>query len=58
MLAANNGDAALVQLLLKHNAEIDAIIPEGEKQGWTALKIAESEGHEEVIQVLKAAGAK
>ena len=52
-LAARQGDVALVQVLLKHSPELDAI----DDAGRTALTCATIEGHLEATRVLLEAGA-
>ncbi|MCZ7612103.1 MAG: ankyrin repeat domain-containing protein [Ignavibacteriaceae bacterium] len=52
--AAINGDAALVKYLIKHSANINKATGEGS----SPLYLAKLGNHEEVISILKKAGAK
>ena len=52
--AAERGDKAIVELLLKNGAQPDL----GDEKGWTALSRAIEEGHAVVVQLLLAQGAK
>lgn len=52
--AAINGDAALVKYLIKHGANINKATGEGS----SPLYLAKLGNHEEVISILKKAGAK
>ena len=51
--AAEASDVARVELLLDRGAEIDARARDGD----TALKLAADQGHRDVINVLRGAGA-
>ena len=54
MGAAVNGDSEIVQALLAKGAKVN----EKNKDGKTALRIAEENGHTEIVELLKKAGAK
>lgn len=54
MAAAEAGHVHFVRLLIREGADVNAALG----TGWTALKGAERGGHTEVIQILKAAGAR
>ncbi len=54
MEAAVRGYSTIVRILIKNGARIDL----KDNNGKTALKMAESNNHREVIQILKNAGAK
>ncbi len=59
MEAAENGQLEVVKLLLEHGADVELKIEaSGSRHGWTALQIAEAEGHTEIANLLKKAGAK
>ncbi|TCK43501.1 hypothetical protein B0G84_1838 [Paraburkholderia sp. BL8N3] len=45
MLAALNGDAAFVNLLIAKDAEVN-------KKGWTPLHYAATNGHDEIVKIL------
>eukprot|EP00438_Fugacium_kawagutii_P012223 Skav223949 [mRNA] locus=scaffold798:107168:107332:- [translate_table: standard] len=51
--AAQKGYLKVVELLLQHGATPTAVTVGGR----TALEVATSEGHDDVVRVLKAAGA-
>ena len=51
--AASSGQKQLVQWLIEHNVEIDAL----DDSRWTPLIIASSAGHEAVVKLLLSAGA-
>ena len=50
--ASQKGHVQVVALLLGHGADIHR-----EAQGWTALKLSEATGHEEVAVLLREHGA-
>ena len=52
--AAENGNEAVVELLLKNGAQPDL----EDENGWTALSRAIEKGHAVVVQLLLAQGAK
>jgi ankyrin repeat protein len=52
-VAADNGDLAIVQLLIAHHADLN--IPYHD--GYTALQFAETNGHANVVKALRDAGA-
>lgn len=54
MVAAQRGHVKIVELLLKMGADVKAKAA----NGWTALRYARENGQDEVVKVLKAAGAK
>ncbi len=54
MLAALNNRKELVTFLLANGADINA----KNEEGWTALSRAQEFGHNEVVKILKAHGAK
>jgi hypothetical protein len=47
-------DRQMVKLLLEHGADVNA----KDKGGWTALKRAQKRGAKEIVELLKAHGAK
>lgn len=53
MMAARNNQEELVQFLIDHGADVNAVAADGA----TPLSLAEDEGHENIVGVLKAAGA-
>ena len=53
MCASESGEAAVVELLLDRGADIEARARDGD----TALEVAYNEGHRDVMNVLRAAGA-
>ena len=53
VLASTNGMTAIVKALLKRNVAVDKV----DGDGWTALKRASNEGHEEIVTLLLKAGA-
>jgi len=54
MMAAQSGNAEVVDLLLEHGASVNAV----SSHGMTALTLAESAGHFQVVRRLWKAGAK
>ena len=54
MVAASNGNVALVNLLLEHNPEVDLI----DHLRWTAQTYASENGHLEIVQRLAERGCK
>jgi Ankyrin repeats (3 copies) len=54
MFAAGAGSAGVVKVLLQKGAEVNA----ANNKGYTALDVAEEDPHEDVIGILKKAGAK
>jgi hypothetical protein len=57
MFAAQEGNVDIVKILLRYGAKVNIVI---QKQGFnfTALSYARSNGHEEVVSLLRQAGAK
>jgi len=55
MLAAAEGDADLVRALLSRGADVSGKYVE---TGHTALMLARDHGSDEIVQLLKSAGAK
>jgi ankyrin repeat protein len=53
MWASGKGHLGVVQALLAKGADINAVA----NNGMTALKLTSNEGHPEVAQVLRSAGA-
>jgi ankyrin repeat protein len=53
IMAAMNGYTEIVSLLLKRGAEPNAI----DIEGWTALRYAKAYGYDEIIRMLREAGA-
>ena len=53
MLAANRGRLDAVRMLLQAGAEVDSVADDG----WTAVQAAEMIGDEEIVALLRAAGA-
>jgi ankyrin repeat protein len=53
IVAAARGHAAIVRRLLDRGADKDAV----DDSGWTALRHAKDAGHEEVVEILRGAGA-
>lgn len=53
MMAARNNQAELVQFLIHHGADVNAAAADGA----TPLSLAEDEGHQNIVAVLKANGA-
>jgi len=54
MTASSKGNDNIVKLLLGKGADVNAKA----KDGWTALMIASRKGHQEVVNLLKAHGAR
>jgi ankyrin repeat protein len=54
MMASGGGHPEIVKMLLRAGADVNMKAVEGE----TALSVAKEEGHSEVVQLLKAAGAR
>lgn len=52
--AAQRGDISSVKSLLNKGADMNA----KNKNGWTASMLASKNGHTEIVQLLKKAGAK
>jgi ankyrin repeat protein len=56
-IAARNGCAEIVELLLAHKADINVQVPSRLYPGWTALMAAAEKGHTQIVQLLLQYGA-
>mmetsp|Transcript_21188 Transcript_21188/g.39407 ORF Transcript_21188/g.39407 Transcript_21188/m.39407 type:complete len:509 (+) Transcript_21188:100-1626(+) len=54
LIAAEQGFAACLKILVKHDANVNVL----DKEGYSALYLAANEGHTEILKILLNAGAK
>ncbi len=55
--AAKEGNVAEIEKLIEKGADVNAVIPDGDFKGWTALMLAAGRGHSDVYLKLIEKGA-